>query len=165
MIISMYLANKMLPKTYSKLKKAALIGLSTVVLYFGAQSCFFGDNKEEGELEKRMAKVEQTVEARQYPLLVNNVIKGLSQHPEYADELLEASMDVAGRDDSYSDKTRVRMWRFAVDKMEEKPELTEHLGPNARQYMKRKSINGAATKVVEKVYDGITEGVKIIKGE
>ena len=57
----------MLPKTYSKLKKALLIGVSTIVLYVGARSCFFSGNKEEGELEERIAKVEQTVEARQYP--------------------------------------------------------------------------------------------------
>lgn len=146
-----------------RLRRTLLVLLGAAVLYFGGRSCLSGSTAKEGELEKRV-KVEQT-EFEEYYSKVNDVLDGLPEHKEYANVLLETGLVIAGKGNSYSDGNRRKMWEFAVKQLEKNPELTDYLGPNAKQYMKRKAINQSANKVIDNVYDGIKEGVKIIKGE
>lgn len=151
-----------LSKINHNLRRTLLVVVGATALYIGARSCF-GSRQDSG-LENALA-VEQQASIRNYSSLIEEVLAELPQHLEYTNRLLEECLDIAERNNSYSDKVRLKLWNFAVRKMEERPELTNYLGPNAKHYMKRKAIHDSASKVIRNVYDGIKEGVNIIKGE
>lgn len=152
----------MLSNINPRLRRTLLVlAAGTFGLYLTARSCFYSGSADESGLEQK-ANAEYMLTPEQYRSMVGHVVSGLPGHPEYADALANASMDFA---DSYSSKTRLRVWGKTVEQIEKHPELTDYLGPNAQQYMKRKAIRESAGKVMNNVYEGMKEGVKIIKGE
>lgn len=72
---------------------------------------------------------------------LNHLKDDVKEYPEYADRMISDGIKAIKENESqFSNVTYMLMFDAVKDKIEQKPELLDHLGPNALKYQETKMI-------------------------
>ena len=69
------------------------------------------------------------------------VIDDLSENKQYANQLIQETLEMLDENNAISSDTYTDMFGMIREKAEENPELMEHFGDNAQNYMKKQILD------------------------
>lgn len=143
-------------------KKYLLIGGASLALIAGAVkgvfSCSRADEPAPVNIESVEGRVDSVLaELRNNPDVLNQnydklatvVEQGLAEHPDYANRFVRSSLESLERSEDIEKDTYLAMFQRIRDKAEEKPELMDHFGENAKAYMEKKIVDDYTTIIEE----------------
>ena len=110
---------------YGPLKRIGLYVGGALLFILAAKGCM-GTSTDTTGIEKRLDKIELTLQQRQYGNAVTQVIEGMDSHPEYRNQVLEAALELAEKNDSYSLKAKKHMFFDTMERMATEPELIKY---------------------------------------
>jgi len=90
---------------------------------------------------------------KNYDALVGIVKGNLKENPDYANDLLVSSLNSLD-DKEISSISYLELFVKVRNKAESKPELIDHLGPNAKAYLEEKFID-KYTGIIEDSFDNM----------
>lgn len=114
----------------------------------------------------------QEVTNDEYKALTGLVGNHLTKHPEYANGLIQQGIGVVNNNDdvSFTPQSYMSMFKVVKERAEEKPELTNHLGPKAKshliesalkeQYKEMEKEGKTILEYSKDKLDGMVEGAK-----
>lgn len=93
------------------------------------------------------------------PVELEDVKKYVRSHPEHANETLESSLNsLSANVVKLNDKNFLALYKIMKGEFEERPDLSDHLGPNFHSYQKnnvlKQYINGIGTTVKDLAKEG-----------
>lgn len=113
------------------------------------------------ESEARHLKETYVPRSPDYKDTVQATILGLGEHPREANELVRESITSLQKSGARIDpETYVAMFNSIKEKAEENPAITDHFGPNAREYQRRRVLDAYAKEIEKQVEIGVREAYK-----
>jgi hypothetical protein len=136
-------------KTYQKI---AIISSFVLSSYTGIKSITNAGIAEAKDRTPQLIQQEDILEKKikdpAYQTLLTKVESELEEHPEYANSLIQKSIESLEKTNTkYDPSTSAAMFQVIKNKIEEKPELTDYLGPKAKYHL----LYGELHKCIEEI--------------
>lgn len=140
-------------KSYHKL---VVIGGMVLASYNGIKSITNTSIAEARDRTPEAVQQEKSLEKKikdpVYQNFITQVESGLEKHPEYANSLIQKSITLLEKTNTqYDPSTSAAMFQVIKNKIEEKPELTDYLGPKAKYHLLYGELH-KCIKEIEKMY-------------
>ena len=143
--------------TRKNIAVGALTITALAAFYFGSQ--IYSSRKETLAAPQAAVQAEPrqalgySAQKQDYNSIAQQAVEGLESHPDIANSMIQASLSALDRSGQrIVPETYIAMFCKIREKAEENPEITDHLGSNARAYIEKRTM--------EKYVSMLKRGVK-----
>lgn len=126
----------------SRLKRFLAVGSAATLIGLGT----YGYIKHKDYIQPRVETALEISSEQSLEYRISTIKQDIKQYPGYADELIQAGINAKSGTD-FSPETYMQMFGIMKQKIEQRPELLDHLGPRARQYQKSKIVRDYKEKL------------------